>query len=85
MILIDQTEAHQRVGELPTADDLQIFSRLLLEPGDLLADIPFCQLRVVPLEWLLQSRREAVLVRPFINDPNGSSSGAEGQDAAKIS
>ena len=78
--LVEEVVAQQRPDEGAAAEDRDVLARLLLELGDLFRDVTLDQGRVLPLEGLLQGRRDdelggvvqvvrerlvgAVLVRP---------------------
>src|SRR5215211_8535841 len=56
--LVEEVVLKQRPDEGAAADDRDVLARLLLELGDLFRDISLDQGRVLPLEGLLQGRRD---------------------------
>src|ERR671910_3014391 len=59
--LVDEPVSQQRLDEGAAAGYRDVLARLLLEPGDLLGDVVTDQGRVLPLEGLLEGRRDHVL------------------------
>ena len=84
-VLVDQVVAHQRLGELAAADDLEVLSGLLLELGDRLGDVALEQTRVAPRQGSSRVVEATYFGRLFRVAAMGSSSGCVGQNPANSS
>src|SRR5215217_1963412 len=47
-VLVDEVVLHQRVHKIAAAEDQDVLTGLLLQPGHFLRDVPFDQPRIVP-------------------------------------